>query len=1419
MKTSKSFASILALLLLTVCMVIGIASCNKACQHQWKDATCTTPKTCSLCQATEGEALGHSGGNATCSQKAVCSVCNTEYGDFAAHAYTENTVKDAALKSAANCSSAAIYYKSCACGAVSTNAADTFMDGRIGKHQYGNTTVCTICGFDAGDSYYYNFAESFVTTESGSIIIKDFVYEVETNDTAPTDIQKINSINFAELELFNDDGKLGGNAHGKICITYFGAVTKYYEAFATISDNYAYISIKDECNQTQMVKYSVEELVNEYLENRFYRSAEETREILSFINDNVFPVIEILAENSQSDLNKLLDRTLNAVFTFEKQADGSVVVKPDKDKIVLLNNTLAEKTVAEVIDTYYGEGAFNGLIDFAYEILDLKVSEIPDFAEENGIDYDDFVAKLQAFTHKIGNPAEGEEGYINIDEQIKNSEYSDSILADLVFPSLPEECDTYKEALEEYLLTNLREKSLYEINDYSEEDRTNFNDNISELFKYINISITTNAAGEFTNIHLGTNKMPCGGSSHNGITYDPYVSFSLDVIAGGTINVTWGNLVDEFNKESAPIPESEKEEFSFDHYTYGSTDIYFDGQNYRCNEYYQMYVNKADFSSPIGEQFSKNCGNWNYYSTLFNGERYYCYVYFVKDNQNVFFLANNGYRAKLTQTATGFSVMYEDGTTKELVATIDGTPTKEQLAKLAPEVFADYYFYSYDNTQNIVYYYNTQTKEYATEDQHNWSYSYEMFGDDCYDGYKYTKTCSKCSATVVDYSSYHDTEETRVEFADHGMCGGYIEIRKCRACNYAYINKSDYCYWNYQETDDNGYSVYKCASCNAVRKTKNVETEKDENCQYTRTEEYIYIVDGKEIFNGASFETYTSHAYEYTYELIGATCDDGYKVTYTCTDCGYSNSRESFGHDTEWTQIYFEELGMCGGYVYEYRCQVCNTVTNISSVDDYACNWQSQGEIDGYSVYKCSECNAIKKTKTSTTEKDENCNYEETIEYIFFVNGKEVYKGIDNNYHYREHNFNYSYEMFGATCDDGYRVTYTCTDCGYSNTDTSYSHNTEYEYIYFNELGMCGGSVEESRCQICDTVTNIWLNDYSCSWVWQYDAADGYSIYKCSYCKAIKKEKNTTTEKDNNCSYKEITEYIYIVNSKEVYKGQKTYNYTDHAYNYSYEMFGATCDDGYRVMYTCTDCGYSDYYTSSGHNYGDRYSINLGDLGTCGGDIREYCCQICNAKEIAYVNDYCDWGVSSVDANGYSTCTCNSCNAVKKMIITYTSKDENCNYEETIEWIYIVNGTEVYNGSQHAYYVQAHNYEYSYEMFGATCGDGYRVIETCTDCGYSDYYTSFGHDTEYEDIYFDEYPICGGIIREEHCNICGMTTGIALHPWVCEFRLLSSTDKTNTYYCAECGLIMTETWADNGNTYTLVLLKDGEEIYRGSTTA
>ncbi len=56
MKRLISFALVLA-------FVFSMAACG--CKHEWQDATCTAPKTCSLCGETEGEAAGHQPGKQT----------------------------------------------------------------------------------------------------------------------------------------------------------------------------------------------------------------------------------------------------------------------------------------------------------------------------------------------------------------------------------------------------------------------------------------------------------------------------------------------------------------------------------------------------------------------------------------------------------------------------------------------------------------------------------------------------------------------------------------------------------------------------------------------------------------------------------------------------------------------------------------------------------------------------------------------------------------------------------------------------------------------------------------------------------------------------------------------------------------------------------------------------------------------------------------------------------------------------------------------------------------------------------------------------------------------------------------------------------------------------------------------------------
>ncbi len=77
---------IISVCILTV-LTLALSSC--ACEHNWKYATCITPKTCSLCEATEGTRAEHIWIEATCIDPKTCTTCGKTEGSPSpsAHSY------------------------------------------------------------------------------------------------------------------------------------------------------------------------------------------------------------------------------------------------------------------------------------------------------------------------------------------------------------------------------------------------------------------------------------------------------------------------------------------------------------------------------------------------------------------------------------------------------------------------------------------------------------------------------------------------------------------------------------------------------------------------------------------------------------------------------------------------------------------------------------------------------------------------------------------------------------------------------------------------------------------------------------------------------------------------------------------------------------------------------------------------------------------------------------------------------------------------------------------------------------------------------------------------------------------------------------------------------------------------------------
>ena len=83
----KVISLIVAVLL---CSVI-LAGCT--CEHQWQEASCSAPKTCSLCGEESGESLPHTWIEATCASPKTCTVCGQTSGEPLAHTYVDEVIE------------------------------------------------------------------------------------------------------------------------------------------------------------------------------------------------------------------------------------------------------------------------------------------------------------------------------------------------------------------------------------------------------------------------------------------------------------------------------------------------------------------------------------------------------------------------------------------------------------------------------------------------------------------------------------------------------------------------------------------------------------------------------------------------------------------------------------------------------------------------------------------------------------------------------------------------------------------------------------------------------------------------------------------------------------------------------------------------------------------------------------------------------------------------------------------------------------------------------------------------------------------------------------------------------------------------------------------------------------------------------
>ena len=431
----------------------------------------------------------------------------------------EHKFENAVITKNATCNEAGESTAYCVCGETKVTVIPA-----TGEHNYVDG-ICTECGAEFVDTYYLNLINSWKNIDGFAIKIQNFTYEIKEKESnlleSLTLIGSIKQIDVAELALYIEDGKLCGAAIGSVTI-YNGPIANaeaIYIFKAVIQDGYVYISLDNGQNvadKNTSIKMSVDALIEAMIEN--YGIDSESLYALDFFKETIIPVIDTLVEMHSEDVNTIFENVFNILFTFEKQADGSYIAALDYDKLHTLNENLATKSVAEVVDIYFGEGTFDGIVEFILEILDLEISEIPDYLDENGIDSAAIIEKLNELAAQTGAP----DGY-DVSDFINGEELEGVTVGMLMFGV---QDDSYLEIFNE-AIDYLREKSLYEMINANmvDEIKEGISNIIDMISGSVSVTFTTDRLGMITSIDIDVDEF-----TYTMDDEEIYVSFNLDII-------------------------------------------------------------------------------------------------------------------------------------------------------------------------------------------------------------------------------------------------------------------------------------------------------------------------------------------------------------------------------------------------------------------------------------------------------------------------------------------------------------------------------------------------------------------------------------------------------------------------------------------------------------------------------------------------------------------------------------------------------------------------------------------------------------------------------------------------------------------------------------------------------------------------
>lgn len=154
----------IGILIIALALLLVLSACG--CEHEWKDAACGLPKTCTLCGEVEGEPGDHTWQDATCDAPKTCTLCGATEGEKLEHQWEETSACTihCALCNAESPDAPGHQWVDATCTAAKSCSVCNLVEGEPLPHDWVDATcnvpkTCAVCATVEGEALGHTLAD------------------------------------------------------------------------------------------------------------------------------------------------------------------------------------------------------------------------------------------------------------------------------------------------------------------------------------------------------------------------------------------------------------------------------------------------------------------------------------------------------------------------------------------------------------------------------------------------------------------------------------------------------------------------------------------------------------------------------------------------------------------------------------------------------------------------------------------------------------------------------------------------------------------------------------------------------------------------------------------------------------------------------------------------------------------------------------------------------------------------------------------------------------------------------------------------------------------------------------------------------------------------------------------------------------